>query len=45
MTSGTDKEVQDPMSTPRGTTAPAREYRSGVRRNSTTSLISDLAPA
>ncbi len=33
------------MSTPRGTTAPARAYRSGVRRNSTTSLISAFAPS
>src|SRR5262249_45831737 len=33
------------MSAPRGTWAPAREYRPGVRRKSTTSLISDLAPS
>jgi hypothetical protein len=33
------------MSTPRGTTALALAYRSGVRRKSTTSLISDLAPS
>ena len=33
------------MNTPRGTTAPALAYRSGVRRKSTTSLISDLAPS
>ena len=33
------------MSTPRGTTAPARAYRSGLRRKSTTSLISDFAPS
>jgi hypothetical protein len=33
------------MSTPRGTTAPTRLYRSGIFRKSTTSLISDLAPS
>jgi hypothetical protein len=31
--------------TPCGTTAPARAYRSGLRRKSTTSLISSFAPA
>jgi hypothetical protein len=33
------------MSTPRGTSAPTRAYRSGLRRKSTTSEISDLAPS
>ncbi len=33
------------MSTPLGTIAPARAYRSGLRRKSTTSAISDLAPS
>ena len=33
------------MSTPRGTMAPALVYRSGWRRKSTTSAISDLAPS
>ncbi len=33
------------MRTPRGTTAPAFAYRSGLRRKSTTSLISDFAPS
>ena len=33
------------ISTPRGTTAPARANRSGRRRKSTTSLISAFAPS
>ena len=33
------------MSTPRGGVAPARRYRSGFRRKSTTSTISALAPS
>ena len=33
------------ISTPRGTIAPTRVYRSGLRRKSTTSAISDLAPS
>ena len=33
------------ISTPRGTIAPALAYRSGLRRKSTTSSISDLAPS
>ena len=33
------------MSSPRGATAPARWYRSGLRRKSTTSPISALAPS
>ncbi len=33
------------ISTPRGTMAPALAYRSGLRRKSTTSSISDLAPS
>ena len=33
------------ISTPRGTSAPTRAYRSGLRRKSTTSAISALAPS
>ena len=33
------------ISTPRGTSAPTRVYRSGLRRKSTTSAISALAPS
>ena len=33
------------MSTPRGTSAPTRAYRSGFRRKSTTSAISAFAPS